>query len=79
MKKKILILSLIGIFTVVLSGCFKKESEKVKEYLGISQEEMNEELSSDDSLETIEQELEATDVSDFDEELNALDEDIEKL
>ena len=77
MKKKILIL--IGIFAVVLFRYSKKESEEVKEYLGISQEEMSEELSSDDSLETIEQELEATDVSDFDEELNALDEDIGKL
>jgi len=79
MKKKILILILIGIFAVVLFRYSKKESEEVKEYLGISQEEMSEELSSDDSLETIEQELEATDVSDFDEELNALDEDIGKL
>jgi len=79
MKKKILILSLIGIFTVVLSGCFKKESEQVKEYLGISQEEMSEELSSDDSLETIEKELETTTVEDFEQELNALDEDIGKL
>jgi len=71
--KKILSLTLIIVLALVLGSLLLKK--------GIikTREMKTTQLSEDDSLETIEQELEKTTLQDFESELDALDEEINQL
>ncbi len=70
--KKIFLVLLLTVFSFSLSGCYKKDVNKEAET------EMPA-LSEDDSLEVIEEELDDTELEEFEAELDALDEEINQL
>lgn len=73
MKKNISLLMVV-VLGLMLTGCLpKKMSEKQME------SKMVEEVSEDDSLEVIEEELNDTELEEFEAELDALDEEINQL
>jgi PBP1b-binding outer membrane lipoprotein LpoB len=81
MTKKIFAVVFVLGLGLVLAGCLpKKDETKTEEsYEGLTQQEVSEELSSDDSLQTIEKELDDTELKDFEQELDSLDKEINQL
>lgn len=74
--RKILYLFLLTVFVFSLSGCILKPDETKT----IGKEEiMAPDVSEDNSLDTIEAELDETQVDDFDADLEAIDQDINQL
>ncbi len=71
--KKILLLGLVAVLSFSLTGCFKKTD--VKTETGTEMPALTE----DDSLEVIEEELNDTELEEFEAELDALDEEINQL
>jgi len=70
--KKILLVLLLAVLSFSLSGCYKKDVSKEAETKMTV-------LSEDDSLEVIEEELDDTELAEFEAELDALDEEINQL
>jgi len=74
--RKILYLFLLTVFSLSLTGCILKPDEtKTSE----EAEVMAPDISEDDSLDTIEAELDETQVENFDADLEAIDQDINQL
>jgi len=74
--KKLLSLGLVLILAIMLTGCGVKKEETSTTG---EPETMLETVSPDDSLETIQEELDQTEVSEFDQDLKAIDQDINQL
>ncbi|MCX6816829.1 MAG: hypothetical protein NTZ93_03120 [Candidatus Beckwithbacteria bacterium] len=76
--KKIFFITIVLSLGIILSGCLPK---KVDETTTIGQPEstQQEQINNDDSVETIEKEIDQTTVQDFDKEINTLDSDINQL
>jgi hypothetical protein len=72
--KKVVYISLVLGLSVVLSGCFLNP---LKNDNNSTEDSMT--LSEDDSVEVIEEELNDTDLDEFEAELDAMDEEINQL
>ena len=85
MKKILIYLGAIVLLSLSLSGCLPKKEElsttgKAEDYISEEAETTTEaELSEDDSLEVIEEELDDTELKEFEAELEALEEEINQL
>ncbi len=75
MKKAFLFLLVIGL-GMALTGCLPKMTDTSKSEV---EERVYQEVSDDDSLKTIEEEINDTELDEFEAELDALDEEINQL
>lgn len=77
--KKILTILTVLILSIMLGGCNLDNDKKKMDENNILKEEVVGEVSDDNSLETIEEEINDTDLLEFEAELDNLDQEIDQL